>query len=66
MSIANSLERTVRRMENTWHRDNGDFDKVFPDLLDDVRHDIERVRGLETTAPIDAALVKAFQEKEEV
>lgn len=63
MMIAESMERTVRKMETIWRRDNGDFDKMFPDLLDEARSDIERVRGLETVAPIDGELLKAFQEK---
>ena len=56
MSIAASLERTIGKMEAFWQRDNGDFDKMFPELLDDARKDIERVNGLEQAFTVGAAL----------
>ena len=64
MSIATNLERTVGLMEKTWKRNNGDFDKVFPSLLDDVRCYIDSVRGLENLAVISTDTLKSYQIKE--
>ena len=49
MSIAASMERTIKYLENLWQRDNGDFDKTFPDIVSDLKSDVDRVRGLEMT-----------------
>ena len=62
MSISTSLERTIAKMEAFWRRDNGDFDKTFPDLLDDARKDVERVRGLECVAAIPIAIPANIRE----
>lgn len=57
MSIAMSLERTTRNMEVFWLRNNGDLDRTFSELLDALKADIERVRGLEEMAALDTVAV---------
>ncbi len=56
MSIAASLERTIDQMEAMWQRDNGDFNTMFPYLVEDLRSVIERVSELETAFTVGAAL----------
>lgn len=63
MSIANSLQRSVNMAREMHRRENGDLEIFLPYFLDDLERAIELVRGLEAVAPIDADLVKAFQEK---
>lgn len=63
MSIADSLQKSVDKAREIYRRDNGDMEIFLPTFLVLLEGDIERVRGLEAVAPIDADLVKAFQEK---
>lgn len=65
MSIVKSLEQNVNRLEELLRRNNGDLQEAAPAIFQDMRGDIDALRGLETVAPINAELVSAFQEKGE-
>lgn len=66
MSIAASLERTIGKMQALWQRNNGDFDAMFPDLLDDARADIERVSGLENVGDVNGCDYSQIEGKSHV
>jgi hypothetical protein len=64
MSIAKSLERSAAYLALLRDRNNGDLEKILPEIVEDIRADAERVRGLEGIAAISEDTVKAFQEQE--
>jgi hypothetical protein len=64
MSIAKSLERSAANLALLRERGNGDLEKMIPAIVEDIRFDAERVRGLEGIAAISEDIVKAFQEQE--
>ena len=64
MSIAKSLERSAARLALLRERNNGDLEKMIPAIVEDIRSDIERVRGLEGMAAISADTLQAFQDRE--
>lgn len=63
MSIANSLQASVDKARDLHRRGNGDLEIFLRDILKDIECDIERVRGLETVAPINSELLQEYQEK---
>jgi hypothetical protein len=62
MSIADKLQQSVNRARALHKRANGDLDIYLGTILADLESDIERVRGLESVAPISGELLKAYQE----
>lgn len=65
MSIASDLEKSIIKMRCLLQRGNDEIVRRGPDILGEMDEALERVRGLETVAPISAELAEAFQEKGE-
>ena len=64
MSSARSLELSAARLLMLWERNNGDLEKMLPTIVEYIRFEAERVRGLEGMIAISADTLKAFQEQE--
>lgn len=54
----------MARMETAWQRGNGDFDHLFPRMVDALRCEIDRVRGMEEELPIDFDVLREMQNEE--
>lgn len=63
MSIAADLEKTSIRIRCLLQRGNDEIVAKGPELLHEVDLIVERVRGLEFVAVINADLLKEFQKK---
>jgi len=63
MSIARQLEHSTTRLRALIQRSNGDILEAGPAVLDDMDAAIEQVRGLESMAEINEALLQDFQAK---